>query len=1005
MIIYCNIILLIFTIFSSDGQDKVYEQHQRFTLKNHRSKPQARQSKLRPQNQKNRIMEQTTFEFLELLNQISPEKNIECLIIKTEAKILSAVLRIIEAKLTMTPNNDVLSPRILLTILCILKRDQLTEESGLLKNLRNTLHVICQCYNRARITLLGMGIVHVVNELLKKDNGRFCVENETDEYLSLGQIISALLPAISDPEYHDINKKSNKIICKGADAFQTSVVEVNHVLSVVFPTVYSICQIPNCPATYQILLVKMIYWADKVNLLPSLVPIDELTRFMKVLTDRKPCMFNGENIVVALTIMNTLRHKHLEILANEKVKELLMEIKLPNVNLWVEDKRYRWIYRLYESLLVTYWLDDETIAKIKMENEELLSRIKIINSKLDSIVQERMNGENTETSLEVSYVNLRELVKSTLNIPDISRHKGKLTASSEGVKKFKDLVTFIVKTLDAIIIRDGFIAIHPDLQDTDENLSVPINHMDIRLDLCKSPSFNVLLGPSKSPDEFKSNPSVRLLRFLSILYEVNENWGILFGSISTRKLIKRSCFISDLLEEVVSKIVLKINQELDRDNRFKNKRTIPNYIYDIAKEYPFLMSLKSRRRVLRQQLRCCPERKVSHIFKVPRKNMLDYVADNLNSFLKKNYCIWKFKFHDEIAYGNGPTKEFYSEFSRDCERYDKGLWSGESGDAIDGVSYVNPESGLFPSPKSSNDPSTNSCLNAIGVVMAKSIVDKRQMNINFSVAFYKCLFKKNLDAQHLSLIDIKVVMPSIFKFIESLVDALREKWCIRNDDSLSTEEQNQAMSNITCDGCSFEDLFVNFTLPGFPDIEMIEGGSEKILDIDNLEEYLRLIIWWLLYRNPHKIIEQVACGFDKILNPDVIRCFYPHEFDKLLCGLVKEEWTVDYLKKNCELNDFTLETAVVQNLFEVLSSLSASDQRLLLQFVTSSPRLPVGGLAALKPKFRIRRKGSEGDPDDYLPSSSTCVNSLFITEYSSKEALEEKLLLAIREGTHSFHFS
>ena len=949
-------------------------------------------------------MEKIALELLEALNHASSEKNIECLIIKTEAKILSAVLKVIEAKLTMTPNNDVLSHNILHAILCMLRRDTLTEEIWLLKKLKKTLLIVCQCYNRARITLLGMGVVHVVNELLKKDSGRFCVENEIDKYISVGNIISALLPAISDPEYHDINKKSNKIICKGADAFQTSVVEVNHVLSVVFPTVYSICQIPNCPATYQILLVKMIYWADKVNLLPSLVPIDELTRFVKVLTDRKPCMFNGENIVVALTIMNTLRHKHLEILANEKVKELLQKIKLMNGNLWVEDKHYSRIHRLYESLTVTYWLDDETISKIKMENEELLSRIKIINSKLDSIVQERMNGENTETSLDVSYVNLRELVKSTLNIPDISRHKGKLTASSEGVKKFKDLVTFIVKTLDAIIIRDGFIAIHPDLQDTDENLSVPINHMDIRLDLCKSPSFNVLLGPSKSPDEFKSNPLVRLLRFLSILYEVNENWGILFGSISTRKLFKRSCFISDLLEEVVSKIVLKINQELDRDNRFKNKRTIPNYIYDIAKEYPFLMSSMSRRQILRQQLQCCPEMQCCRIFGVPRRNILRSVADRLNLYLDGDYYIWKFKFIEENASILAATKEFYSVFSRDCQRYDKGLWSGESGDAIDGVSYVNPESGLFPSPKSSNDPSTNSCLNAIGVVMAKSIVDKHQMNINFSVAFYKCLFKKNLDAQHLSLIDIKVVMPSIFKFIESLVDALREKWCIRNDDSLSTEEQNQAMSNITCDGCSFEDLFVNFTLPGFPDVEMIEGGSDRILDIDNLEEYLKLLVWWLLYKNPQESIKQVRSGFERIVDPSLLKYVYPHDCDEFICGLTKEEWTVDYLKQNCILDFTIINTPVVQYLFEVLSSLSGSDQKTFLQFVTATPRLPIGGLAALKPKLTIKSRSADGDPDTYFPVALTCRNELYITKYSSKEALADKLFRSMEVSTHSFNY-
>lgn len=123
-------------------------------------------------------------------------------------------------------------------------------------------------------------------------------------------------------------------------------------------------------------------------------------------------------------------------------------------------------------------------------------------------------------------------------------------------------------------------------------------------------------------------------------------------------------------------------------------------------------------------------------------------------------------------------------------------------------------------------------------------------------------------------------------------------------------------------------------------------------------------------------------------------------------------------------------------LFEVLSSFDAEQQRLFLQFVTGSPRLPVGGesshtlilsdikpgppsepdtarpsLAAgfrsLNPPLTIVRKTFESteNPDDFLPSVMTCVNYLKLPDYSSIETMREKLLIAAREGQQSFHLS
>lgn len=104
---------------------------------------------------------------------------------------------------------------------------------------------------------------------------------------------------------------------------------------------------------------------------------------------------------------------------------------------------------------------------------------------------------------------------------------------------------------------------------------------------------------------------------------------------------------------------------------------------------------------------------------------------------------------------------------------------------------------------------------------------------------------------------------------------------------------------------------------------------------------------------------------------------------------------------------FSLLSRAVKYLFEILSSFDSEQQRLFLQFVTGSPRLPVGGFRSLNPPLTIVRKTFESteNPDDFLPSVMTCVNYLKLPDYSTIEIMREKLLIAAREGQQSFHLS
>lgn len=124
---------------------------------------------------------------------------------------------------------------------------------------------------------------------------------------------------------------------------------------------------------------------------------------------------------------------------------------------------------------------------------------------------------------------------------------------------------------------------------------------------------------------------------------------------------------------------------------------------------------------------------------------------------------------------------------------------------------------------------------------------------------------------------------------------------------------------------------------------------------------------------------------------------------------------------------FNAESRTIRNLIETMSTFDAPTRRQYLQFLTGSPRLPIGGSSScvrdnigtelsvffwlgfrgLNPPLTVVRKPHEAPlkADDYLPSVMTCVNYLKLPEYSSKEVMLEKLHVAMKEGVGSFHLS
>jgi len=212
-------------------------------------------------------------------------------------------------------------------------------------------------------------------------------------------------------------------------------------------------------------------------------------------------------------------------------------------------------------------------------------------------------------------------------------------------------------------------------------------------------------------------------------------------------------------------------------------------------------------------------------------------------------------------------------------------------------------------------------------------------------------------------------------------------------------------------------LCLDFTLPGKDEFELRENGAEVSVTLENLGEYVQRVCQVMVLQPLEMAAKGIRKGMSSMFDPDHLRCFNEDELELLLCG-TPAVWTTHDLHEHVRTNHgFSRDSIAVQQLLSILSEFQANEQRQFLKFVTGSPRLPVGGLGALRPSLTVVRKSdgsgssnssgssSSGVVASSLPSASTCTHYLKLPEYSTKEEMREKLLLAISEGQGAFHLS
>lgn len=262
----------------------------------------------------------------------------------------------------------------------------------------------------------------------------------------------------------------------------------------------------------------------------------------------------------------------------------------------------------------------------------------------------------------------------------------------------------------------------------------------------------------------------------------------------------------------------------------------------------------------------------------------------------------------------------------------------------------------------------------VGRFLAMTLVHEENLNLRLCLPIYKALLRRTYQLEDIKSID------------ETVHQSMR--WMLANDAS---------------------DLGLVFEAVGRGSqtaVPLTENGDQMEVDNSNKALYVEKMLDFYFKEEFGSNLSAITEGFFDIIPHRYIAPFNESQLEMLLSGQTDidlEDW-----KANTEYSgELTAESDVVVWFWNWMSKQSPEVHRQVLQFVTGSSNVPLGGFKNLRGvaslvKFNISKAQKD---QGSLPSASTCFNMLKMPAFESQADFEAKLLLAVSEGRLGFSFN
>jgi E3 ubiquitin-protein ligase HUWE1 len=210
-----------------------------------------------------------------------------------------------------------------------------------------------------------------------------------------------------------------------------------------------------------------------------------------------------------------------------------------------------------------------------------------------------------------------------------------------------------------------------------------------------------------------------------------------------------------------------------------------------------------------------------------------------------------------------------------------------------------------------------------------------------------------------------------------------------------------------------------------------EPGRKIAVTDANKFEYITIMTRYKLMDRVKMQMDAFKSGFYEIVPLEALQIFNENELELLICGLPDidiNDWKnhTEYIDNTQLLQatnsmmmnaashfiqsiagnskDRTMSTLIAW-FWRAVESFSQEQRANLLQFVTGTTMVPLGGFANLRSSSQIKKFNiliDRNKSDQHLPNSRTCFNQLILPSYSDYDILRSKILIAITESSTGF---
>jgi E3 ubiquitin-protein ligase TRIP12 len=403
-----------------------------------------------------------------------------------------------------------------------------------------------------------------------------------------------------------------------------------------------------------------------------------------------------------------------------------------------------------------------------------------------------------------------------------------------------------------------------------------------------------------------------ILQLLRVLHRLNSQLDdILDADKGALRIVTEP-----LSQFINTKLTAKLNRQLE-EPLIVASNCLPSWSEDLARHFPFLFPFETRhlflqstsfgyarsmmrwqgsqatddnRRDQRRDDRPFTGRLQRQKVRISRNRILDSAMKVLELY-GASPSVLEVEYFEEVGTGLGPTLEFYSTVSKEFAKKKLKLWRDH--DSTAGGEYVVSKLGLFPAPMTEQQALQESgkkqlqYFKSLGKFVARSMLDSRIIDLPFNPAF----FRVGNDSSDItpSIGTVSLVDPDLASSLTTLKHFVNGKGALETENSLTPADKEKTLKQRRQE---VEDLALDFTLPGYPDIQLIPDGANHHLTLDNVDFYIQRVIDMTLVSGVKWQLDAFREGFSQVFPYSSLLSFTPDEL-VMLFGQVDEDWSIE----------------------------------------------------------------------------------------------------------------